>query len=226
MKKNKFWILLGAALICTLGMTSQTAYAQKGEVGLRFMPTFTSFSLKTSTGGTVNSGLTLGYGYGLLIGYNFTEHVGVQAEVIYNTLTQKYSEADVERQINLQYVNIPLLLSLNTGKTKPVNFNVVIGPQIGLSVGSEIKVTGSDSSIASQAVLSVKKGDLGFAYGAGVDFGLNTAKTLRLGIGFRGVYGLIDISDDNKNYSNESFLVLDRMHLSTYSGYAGFSYLF
>jgi hypothetical protein len=200
--------------------------AQYGEVGLRFMPTFSAFDARTSDGGTVQGELTLGYGGGLLLGYHFSEYVGVQGEIIYTSLTQKYKETDAERRVDLKYVNIPLFLSLNTGKTKMVNFNIVGGPQIGLSVGSKLTTKNDDGSSTSKAVLAVKKGDLGLAYGAGVDFGLNSLRTLRLGLGFRGVYGLLDISDTNKSSSSDSYLILDRTKISTYSGYLGVSYLF
>jgi hypothetical protein len=75
-------------------------------------------------------------------------------------------------------------------------------------------------------VLAVKKGDLGVAYGAGLSFGLTPAKTFRLGIGFRGVYGLIDISDNNNALADDSYYLLDRSHIKTYSGYVGLSFLF
>jgi hypothetical protein len=200
--------------------------AQYGEVGLRFMPTFTAFDAKTSDGGTIQGEVTLGYGGGLLLGYHFSEYVGVQGEIIYTSISQKYKEMDTERRIDLKYINIPLMLSLNTGKTKLVNFNIVGGPQMGLSVGSNLTTTGDDGTNTSKAVLSVKKGDLGLAYGAGVDFGLNAARTLRLGLGFRGVYGLFDISDNNNTNSTDSYYILDRTKIQTYSGYIGVSYLF
>lgn len=198
------------------------ASAQRGEFGIRFMPTVSSLDLNTSSGGKVTGDATLGYGFGAFLGFNFTEHVGVQVEGIYSKIRQKYKEDDVEHEISLKYFNIPLLLSLNTGKTKMVNFNIVAGPQMGLSVGSSFSV-GSDSS---NAVLSVKKGDLGLAYGAGLDFGLNEMKTFRLGIGFRGVYGLFDVSDNSGSTTTESYYILDRTHIKTYSGYIGLSYLF
>ncbi len=164
----------------------------------------------------------MGYGVGAFLGFNFTEHVGIQVEGIYSTITQKYKEQDVENKIKLKYLNIPVLLSLNTGKSRIINLNIVAGPQMGISVGSDFS-TGSDSS---HAVLSVKKGDIGLAYGAGLDFGLNELKNLRLGFGFRGVLGLFDISDDNGSTTTESYYVLDRNRIKTYSAYIGLSYLF
>ena len=200
---------------------------KKGEIGVRFMPTFSSFQMNTSSGGTVQGKVTLGYGVGGFVGFNFTSHVGIQAEVIYSSLTQEYNEQDVKRKINLRYVNIPLLLSLNTGKYKAVNLNVVGGPQLGIGVGSSITTSSNnDAAVNSEALLSVKKSDIGLAYGAGVDFGLNKRYTTRLGLGFRGVYGLFDISDKSKTASTSSYYVLDRTHLKTYAAYIGLSILF
>jgi hypothetical protein len=230
--KNKMKItinkIFGSISITALLLVSAlNTDAQPAEAGLRFMPTFSSFNMKTSSGSTVSGSVTLGYGYGIFGCFNFTDHVGIQVEVIYNTLSQKYQEQDIERQIDLNYVNIPLLLSLNTGKTKPVNFNLVVGPQLGISAGTDIHVSGGGAgSETTHARLSVKTTDIGFAYGAGADFGLNADKTFRLGIGFRGVFGVFDISDNSQTTTNDSFYVLDKSYLNTYSGYIGFSLLF
>ena len=186
------------SLFVLLAFVPQILNAQKGEFGVRFMPTISSLDVQSSSGGQISGDATVGFGAGIFLGFNFSDNFGLQGEAIYSTLNQKYTEDDVEKEIKLEYINIPLLLSFNTGKLKPVNFNVVAGPQIGISVGSEL-FTSDGGDPDNEAVLSVKKGDLGFAYGAGFDFGLNAARTFRLGIGFRGVYGLIDISDNSNN---------------------------
>lgn len=197
--------------------------AQKGEVGLRFMPTFSSTNIQLSSGGEVQGNATIGFGAGVLIAYNFSKFVGVQGEILYSSTSQKYKEEGNERKVNLEYINIPLLLSFNTGKTKTFNFNLVAGPQIGVSVGSSITDVVPNSM---NPVLSVKKGDLGVAYGAGIDFGLNPAKTIRLGLGYRGVRGLIDISEDNGTLNSNSYYLLDKAHSKSNSVYIGMSYLF
>lgn len=212
------------AAISILSFTAANAQ-KKGEFGLRFMPTVSTFDMQSSTGGTVSGTATLGLGMGAFAAYNFTDNIGVQVEGIYTSVSQKYKELNTERKVTLRYVNVPLLLSLNTGKSKKVNFNIVAGPQIGVSVGSKLFTTSSDSSSA-QAILSVKKGDLGLAYGAGLDFGLNESRTVRLSVGFRGVYGLLDISDNNQTTSNGSYYILDRAKIQTYSGYVGLSIMF
>lgn len=190
-----------------------------GEIGFRFMPTFTSFQLRDAGGGKVEGDFTFGYGFGALLGINFQEHVGLQGEIIYSSIAQKYRDNDLDHTIKLRYINIPLLVALNTGKTKVVNFNVVAGPQIGINVGSDVETVDGNEDVA---VLAVRKGDLGLAYGAGLQFGHN----VKFDLGFRGVYGLIDISDDSKTTETDQYYILDKTHVKTYSIYTGLSFLF
>lgn len=212
---------MGVALLALL-FTFQS-HAQRAEFGLRFMPTYSSTDIQFSTGGQVEGSAKLGFGLGAVLGFNFNEIVGVQAEAIYSSTSQKYTEADTEREITLKYVNVPLMLSLNTGKTKAFNFNVVGGPQIGISVGSSIT---DDGTNALNPILDVKKGDLGVAFGAGVDFGVNPAKNIRVGIGYRGVRGLLDISDNNTTLTTDSYYVFDKARNKSNAGYIGLSFLF
>ncbi|MDZ4845873.1 MAG: porin family protein [Chitinophagales bacterium] len=189
------------------------------EIGFRFMPTFSSFQLKDSGGGEVDGDFSFGYGFGAVIGVNFQEHIGLQGELIYSSIAQKYRDQDLDYTVKLHYINIPLLFALNTGKTKVVNLNVVVGPQFGINVGSDIKTVDGNEDVA---VLAVRGGDLGFAYGAGLQFG----HQVKFDLGFRGVYGLIDISDDSRTKTTDQYYVLDRTHVKTYSLYAGLSFLF
>jgi hypothetical protein len=226
MKYYKMRITVCASIFALLFAFTFKAEAQMGEIGLRFMPTFSALDVKTIDGGTVKGELTIGYGGGLLLGYNFSEHVGLQTEIIYTSLSQKYVDQGAENIITLNYINIPLLLSLNTGKFDPVNFNFVVGPQIGLNTGGDVSTSGGNGSTTVTAVVAVKKGNLGFAYGAGVDFGVNEAHTLRIGLGFRGVFGLIDISESSGTTETDEYYVLAKNNLKTYSAYIGISYLF
>jgi hypothetical protein len=196
------------------------------EFGVRFMPTISAFQMQTSEGGSVKGQAILGFGAGALLGYNFNRHIELQLEVIYSSISRKYTENEVERKINMRYVNIPLLFSLNTNKFGAVNLNIVVGPQVGIRVGSTVYTSGGDGTSVTHASLEVKKSDLGFAYGLGLDFGLNKAHTFRLGIGFRGVTGLIDISNNSVSETTDSYYIIGRTNMQTYAGYTGISFLF
>jgi opacity protein-like surface antigen len=227
MKKIKNKFNMRSALIAILFLFSLNAEAQKKmEFGIRYMPTISDFEMNSSTGGTVNGEATLGYGVGALLGYNFSKNVSLQGEIIYSSISQKYTENSVEHKVNLKYINIPLLLSLNTNKYGPVNLSLVGGPQIGLNVGSSVNSTGGDGTYSSQAIVSIKKSDIGVAYGLGIDFGLNEPQTVRLGLGYRGVLGLIDISDDSKTPTSEEYYIVEQAKVKTYSLYVGLSILF
>lgn len=225
MKNLKNILISFFSVAALLYVFSIKADAQKAEFGLRLMPTFSSFEMKNSGGGTVDGEVTLGFGLGALLGFNFSDHIGVQGEVIYSSVSQRYKELEIEHRVNLRYFNIPLLLSLNTGKTKAINFNIVGGPQIGISAGTKLLTSGGNNATL-DPVLSVKKGDLGLAYGAGIDFGLNPARTFRLGLGYRGVLGLFDISDNSGSIATDAYYIIDRTNIRTNAIYAGISFLF
>ncbi len=219
-------LLVSAQIANSQTSSSYDADSKHFEFGVNFMPTIATFDTKASDGSIINGKGKLGYGGGVNLGYNFSQHVGVQAELLYFAISQKNEEQNITHQVNLHYVNIPLLLSLNTGIMKPVNLNLVFGPQLGVSVGGNVKTSNGDGTNTTEAILDIKGGDLGLAYGAGLDFAINEAHTLRLGLGFRGVYGLIDVSDNNKTTNSNSFLILDKSHIKTYSAYLGMSVLF
>jgi hypothetical protein len=63
-------------------------------------------------------------------------------------------------------------------------------------------------------------------FGAGLDFGMNPAQTIRIGLGFRAVRGLFDISDNHASQNNNSYYVLDRTKIKTNAVYIGASILF
>ncbi len=196
------------------------------EFGFRFMPTISAFDMQTSSGGTIKGEATLGYGVGAALGFNFTKHVGMHMELIYNSLSQKYKDQELDREINVRYINIPLLISFNTGKSNPVNLSIVAGPQLGLNVGSSIRGSGENNSDTLTAVLATKKSDFGFAYGAALEFALNETRTIRMDIGFRGVYGFANISDTKPTTTNDSYYILDRATVRTNAGYLGIAFLF
>lgn len=216
----------GATLLHAQEATPSSDGAYPGfELGARYMPTFSSFDVRGSNG-VVYSQFTLSHGVGGFLAFNANEHVGFQVEGIYLSMSQKYRENDMDRTVYLNYMNFPLLLSLNTSKGSAVNLNVVGGPQFGLNVGSRVETAPGGQTDTVTAILAVKSGDVGIAYGAGIEFGLGANHNLALELGFRGVYGLIDISDKSQSTTTEQYYILDRAHVQSYAGYVGLRFGF
>jgi hypothetical protein len=196
------------------------------EIGARYMPTFSSFDVRSSQNGVVQGTLTLSHGVGGFMAFNASQHIGFQVEGIYLSMTQKYRDNDLDRTVRLNYMNFPLLFSLNTSKGSAVNLNLVAGPQFGLNVGSSVETAPGGNVDTVNAVLAVKTGDVGVAYGAGLEFGFGESRMVALELGFRGVYGLIDISDNSKSTTTNEYYILDRAHVQSYAGYVGLRFGF
>lgn len=210
----------------TTSTTSSSSDLKRLELGIRFMPTVSSFKMNTSDGNTVQGQATLGFGIGGMLAFNFSNHVGIQTELIYNSLSQKYKDGNLDRKISVQYVNIPVMISLNTGKSRPVNLNLAFGPQMGFNVGSKVSSSGGGGQDTVQAVIALKSGDMGFAYGAGLEFALNESRNIRLDLGFRGVWGFLDVSTPVKGASGTTYNVISETNIKTYSGYVGITFMF
>ena len=199
-----------------------------GEFGIRYMPTFSVLRLTNPSGGTVKGEFVMGHGFGALIGAN-SEHVGVQLEAIYTSTGQRFQDNGREHEVNVNYLSVPLLLTLNTDKSKPVNFNIAFGPQVGFNTRASVTTTGTSNETNGtvvEPVLAVKKSDFGVAYGAGLEFALNEMRNVRLNFGFRGMYGLLDIRDNSQTVTTDQYIVLDRTNTQNYAGYLGLSFMF
>jgi len=200
------------------------APSQSGfHLGLRYQPTFTSFKIQDASGSTVSGKATVGNGYALSFNFYLGNYIGLHLEGIYSELAQKFSTPSIDRTVKVNYINIPLLISFNTNYGRPVNFNVTLGPQMGFNTGTNLETSNATGGGTTQeAVLKVKPADVGVAYGAGFDFGIGEYRHFHINLGFRGVYGLVNVNDDNvSSLSNGQYYVLQKSNVKTYAGYLG-----
>lgn len=199
-----------------------------GEFGVRYMPTFSSMALRTYNGDVVQGDLTMSHGVGVMLGLNFTKNVGLQAEVNYLEVTQKYKDRNLDRQVDVAYLNVPVLLSVNTDKTRIVNLNFVAGPQFGFNVGSSIKTSGTESENTEtlRAVVGASGTDIGLAYGTGLEIALNKAHTFRLDLGYRGFYGIVDGKADQSSNNPDTYNVLVKASRKSHAAYLGLTACF
>lgn len=225
---KKSAIRLFSVVFITLLLTG-SSFAQynslrRGEFGIRYMPTFSSISLKTYNNDVIKGSVSINHGFGIMVGFNLSKNFGIQGEVNYYQVSQSLRDLDLSNEVNIKYLNIPVLLSFNTNKEKRLNFNVVAGPQFGINAGASIKSVGTVNPDNVRAVVALKKGDVGIAYGAGFEFAVNSNHTVRLDIGYRGFYGLVDINATKTD--NNTYNVVAKASRKTNALYAGIAFLF
>jgi hypothetical protein len=192
------------------------------ELGIHYMPTFYSLDFHSENGDVIKGSVTMAHGFGGMLGLNFSPHVGVQGEVDYYRATQKYKDQGISNEVNIKYLDIPVMLSLNTNKMARVNLNAVVGPQFGINVGSDINTSGSSGTAT--ATVAAKKGDIGAAFGAGLEFALDEGHNVRLDLGYRGFYGFVKM-DANKTGS-DSYNVMVSANRKTNGAYVRLTFLF
>lgn len=200
------------------------AELKTGEFGVRYMPTFFVLDIRSSTGETIEGAVAYSHGFGVMFGSYHNPHIGWQLEINYYNINQKYRDRDLERQVSISYINIPLLLSLNTNKAGPFNLNFVAGPQFGLNVGSHLTTTSNGGTDTLNAVVAVKRGDVGLAYGVGAEFMMNEEHTIRFDFGYRGYYGLVNM--DAQVVGDNTYNIIVSASRKTNSAYVGLTLLF
>jgi hypothetical protein len=195
-------------------------------LGVRFMPTWTALKFRQTSEGNLSTTAVVGYGYGGLVGIQVNNYFSITLEAMYNSLAQKYSQGNVSREVRLNYVNLPLMFFYNTNFSQKVNFNIGAGPQLGISTGHSYTVNGNNQGDTANYVLAVKPADWGLAYGFGLDFSISQDRMTKLSVGYRGVVGLVDVSDNSNNQVTNNQYILDRSHVNTYSVYIGLTHAF
>jgi opacity protein-like surface antigen len=187
-------------------------------LGGRYMPVFSSFSVKGNNEGVAQTSFVAGNGWSAYMGSNFTKNFGMQLEVMYSQLSQKYTDRSLEGRIDLDYIYVPLMFVLNSDISEIANFNLTVGPQFGINTGARLTSSGTIPDSV-DFIVAVKGSDFGIAYGGGIDVRLNP--TISLDAGFRGMYGLLDISNNSQTKTTRQLYILDRSRVKAYAGYIG-----
>jgi hypothetical protein len=196
----------------------------RGEVGIRYMPTFVSMQFRNVGGDLVQGDVSVSNGVGVMLGMNFSKNVGIQTAVEYLDISQKYKDQGLSRQVDVSYMNIPVLLQLNTNKTKPVNLNFVVGPQFGINIGASTSVSGNGDTETLHATVGAKGTDVGAAYGAGLEIAVDKERRFRIDLGYRGFYGLVDAQANQ--VAPDTYNIFVKGSRRTNAAYVGLAWAF
>jgi hypothetical protein len=147
----KFYFTLVVATILTLN----TVNAQHANIG--FKAGLNSYNISTNSGSSYDS--KLGLNIGMFGHIHLSKQVAFQPEIVYSSQGAKYTYLGTETNINLDYINVPLLLQYMFEN----GFRLEVGPQIGFLASAKSKTNNSTSDIKND----IKGIDLGLAIGLG-----------------------------------------------------------
>jgi Outer membrane protein beta-barrel domain len=174
---KKVFVLLLVMFFCT------HIHAQGLHLGIK---AGTNNSLLT--GNSFNDGFNWSFMAGAFAEVNFTSRWSIQPEVLFSQITSQtasnfndaYSEGINSKEIKLQYLNIPILL---TYKLPLPILSLQLGPQFGTLLNN-------NSSITTSGINAFKSGDFSMVAGAQVNL-------LMFKGGIRYVYGFTNINNIN-----------------------------
>lgn len=187
-----------AAFILMIGTA---AVAQEAKIGLK-----AGLNVATLTDNNDEMGTRLGFHGGLLAHIHLTPNVAIQPEVVYSSQGAKYTVADGEHSLALNYINVPLQVQymFNNG------FRLQTGPQVGFLVGVNDKRDGNETGFFSSDDFK----SVDFSWSAGLGYLTYSG----LGVDARYNFGLNNIIDAgsaerrNNVFQIGLFYMLDNAH--------------
>ncbi|MCS7162437.1 MAG: PorT family protein [Bacteroidia bacterium] len=172
---------------------------------------------------------TWGFMGGLSLAYHFSNYVGVGLDLLYSSEGQRYTGKDEalglrwEGRTRLNYLKIPLLLRLGSDPESPVQLSFSLGPQLGLLLSAEDKMTvklgSSELSLSTgnkegilyevtpinpERVSLNKPAYASTTFGATVGLGvaIRLTESLHLSFQLRGDYTFTDIENKKAEYAH------------------------
>jgi hypothetical protein len=197
------------------------------RIGARYQPTFSRFNFGTAGNEEVRVSGEVAHGWGISLNHYFTNFFGVHLELMNTRTEYNFRDGQREQRVNINYLTVPLLASYNTNLGRTVNWNLTAGPYLGINTGASVTTTGEDTGDGTTAgsatgVIHVRPTDIGVAYGTGLDFGFGQSKWMHLRVGYRGTAGLVELSDNTAQVTEDQFnLVVSRSRMITNGVYLG-----
>jgi hypothetical protein len=184
MKKVK--VLLIALVISVSGIS------QSIDLGVKAGVNFSSINYDN-----VASSSITGFQAGVFAGIKFSDKLGVQADVLYSKQGAELTVSNVLQQIDLSYVNVPIVLKYYVFQ----GLNIQVGPQFGFVINDNIK-----EILAGQ--VDAKSADVSGVVGLGYDLPLGLRVDARYNFGFSDVLdGIVPGQTNKGDSSNKVFSI-------------------
>ncbi len=191
MKKIAFFIFV-------LALITINSFAQKGfHAGLGGnYNTVWIINQNSYTQAEYDYKLDMGGAFRLDVGYNFSNHIGIQTGFTTFKGGQKYEDSHgtgILREVKMRYSGVPVQVKVIGGESK-VNFYFLVGPQF--SFLSKAELTGNynaiDQTTLTDGKVRFEKSNSGLNFGLGADISLTDFLYLNAGMSF--LYGFSDMN--------------------------------
>ncbi len=88
------------------------------------------------------------FAIGINAGYNFSDNFGFRSGFIYSPLGEKYADTATDPEtsydLNLEYIQIPLYLKLNTSLDRSLSGLIIAGPHLGFLNNATLAIDNED----------------------------------------------------------------------------------
>jgi len=158
-------------------------FSQEAQLGLKAGLNVSNLSNKNGS----QMGSKLGLNAGLLAHIHMSPNLAIQPEVMYSNQGAKYTVSDGEHELNLNYINIPVLLQYMFAN----GFRLQTGPQLGFLGSVKDKVGSLETNNFSTQDFKT----IDFSWAAGLGY----VSTSGLGVDARYNFGLSNINNVGPN---------------------------
>lgn len=170
--------------------------------------------------------LKLGAQFGLSLGYNFSEHLGVQTNINLSHQGQDYESSDSAgtyvRKLDLHYMNLPVLFKF-VGGASNARFYTLLGPQFAFLSKADNSEPAYNGGAVQDYTERFNKTDVQIFIGLGTEITLTDVLVLNAGLHL--TYGFSDINASGWQIKNHSG-VYDASYNATGGINIGLHYLF
>jgi hypothetical protein len=164
--------------------------------GVRYQPFLSKMNFISQTNSRIIPDETINQGWGASLNYYGSNYFAIHVEIINQRQKFSFRDAGFQNTVDLNYVNMPILASLNSNYGRAINVNVAAGPYLGFNTNVQTTTNGQANGKGTP-ILIANPLDFGAAYGAGLDFAFGTGSWLHLNLGYRGTLGFTNIKDSN-----------------------------
>ena len=137
------------------GLLMGTVSAQKVNIGIKAGANF--YNVNNDNGSEYDT--KTGLHAGLLGHIHLAPQLALQPEIVYSSQGAKSNVANINRKLNLDYINVPVLLQYMFDN----GFRLQAGPQVGFLVNAKSEVNGVKTDVKE----SLKTVDFGVGAGVG-----------------------------------------------------------